>query len=271
MNSPVPLGSRHSGHRRPWSTASISLAMLGVLLIGFVHCTTPATTSTLKIAAAANTQFAMETIVEQFIVASGISCELITSSSGKLTAQIKEGAPFDVFISADLRYPEALQADGQTLGELVTYALGGLALWSRRDRAPLALDSLSSGRIKYIAVANPKTAPYGSAALEVLRAHADYDDIRDKLVFGESISQVNQFIHSGTADVGFTAESVVRSPVMRGVGRFVPIDQALHTPIVQGAAVLRSTRDAASAQQFLDFLGSAEVRQILVDHGYEIP
>ena len=163
----------------------------------------------LTIATAANMQFAMEDMIRAFEVAADISCELVVSSSGKLTAQIHEGAPFDILISADMKYPEDLYRAGLTETPPQVYAYGKLVLWSLQDSLELSLQALKSPNVRHVALANPETAPYGKAALEVLQYHGIYEEVREKLVFGESIAQTNQFIISKAAEAGFTAMSVV--------------------------------------------------------------
>ncbi|MEO6187741.1 MAG: molybdate ABC transporter substrate-binding protein, partial [Ginsengibacter sp.] len=179
---------------------------------------------TLTIAVAANMQFAAKDLVNAFTSETGIKTKLIISSSGQLTAQIKAGAPFDVFISADMKYPMELFSSGHATKKPIVYAYGKLVLWSLVDSIAPSINTLTSARINHIAIANPKTAPYGMAAIEVLKRHALYEPLKNKLVYGESISQTNQFIISKSAGVGFTAKSVVLSPQMEGKGKWTEID-----------------------------------------------
>ncbi len=223
----------------------------------------------LTIAAAANTQFVMEALVESFTKSSGIECETIIGSSGKLTAQIKGGAPFNIFISADMKYPALLFEDNYTLEAPKIYAHGQLVLWTMIEGIQPSLDLLSAEDIGHIALANPKTAPYGLAAMEVLNHYGLSESLVSKLVYGESISQTNQFINSGAAEIGFTAKSVVLSPQMLGKGHWVEIARDAYTPIAQGVVILKQDEDQLEqAQKFYDFLFSDKGKEILDKFGY---
>jgi molybdate transport system substrate-binding protein len=216
-------------------------------------------------------QFAMEEIIEGFTAETGISCHLVISSSGKLTAQITEGAPYDILVSADMKYPGQLHAAGFTLGPPVIYAYGKLVLWTTQPEIEPDVKVLGSHEIRYIALANPNTAPYGAAALEVLQHHNLDVALKEKLVFGESIGQVNQFISSGSAEIGFTALSVVSAPRFEGMGRWKALDTALYSPIEQGVVVIRKEDSTQQdALLFRDFLSSDQAKQILVKYGYAI-
>lgn len=225
----------------------------------------------LTIATAANMQFAMKEIVHDFTQKTGIHCHQIIGSSGKLTAQIKEGAPFDVFVSADMKYPNQLFKEGLGLEPPRIYAFGKLVLWSAKKRDSLSLKTLTQSSIHHIAMANPKTAPYGVAAEQVLKKTGLWNSIHNKLVFGESIAQTNQFIMSGTAGVGFTAESVVKSPEMKNSGTWVALDSNLYTPIAQGILLLKSNRFKQNeTRRFLHFLFSGKGKKVLKKYGYSV-
>jgi molybdate transport system substrate-binding protein len=214
----------------------------------------------------------MADLATAFTAQTGIDCETILGSSGKLTAQIQEGAPFDVFVSADLKYPEALSRNGFTTEPPLTYAYGRLVLWTVIGEREPSLDQLTEPSVRHIALANPSTAPYGAAAWETLQSLQWLDRLEKKLVYGESIAQTNQFITSAAAEMGFTALAVVRSPAMRERGRWVLIDPTLYTPIAQGVVVLNNRPEAeAQARLFRDFLQSERARAILLDYGYDVP
>ena len=172
----------------------------------------------ITIAVAANMQFAMRALTHAFEKQNGITCDLIISSSGKLTAQIKAGAPYDLFVSADMKYPEDLYKSGFALEEPKIYAYGKLVLWSMDQEVKPSLAVLKTQAIKHIACANPKTAPYGVAAVEALKHYGLYNQVKSKLVYGESIAQTKQFIISESAELSFTAKSVVLSPDLKGSG-----------------------------------------------------
>jgi len=226
--------------------------------------------NTLTIAASANMQYAMEELIARFEEESGISCELIVGSSGKLTAQIVEGAPFDLFFSADMKYPRAIYEKGLTSGPPRIYAYGHLVFWSLDPGLELTKEGLMGEELRHIAVANPETAPYGRAAEDLLRGMGVYEKIESKLVFGESVAQTNQFILSGTAEVGITARSVVSAPEARGKGQWREADVTLYEPIAQGLVHLKQNDPEKEkwAREFDDFLRSQTAIDILHKFGY---
>lgn len=246
--------------------AFLAQTLFGLLVALTISCSNP--TKQLTIATAANMQFAMNALVQAYEAQTDIDCEIILGSSGKLTAQIREGAPYDLFFSADTKYPEALQASGNTINEPVIYAQGQLVLWSMKKNLLVSLDQLSSDEITHIAMANPKTAPYGLASQEVLQQiHFNKDS---KLVYGESISQVNQFIISGAAELGFTAKSVVLSPPMSDKGNWVSVADSLYAPINQALVVLKNDRAMEDeVKGFIEFVLSEEGQAILQKYGYK--
>ncbi|GJM27978.1 MAG: molybdate ABC transporter substrate-binding protein [Cyclobacteriaceae bacterium] len=221
----------------------------------------------LTIAVASNMQFAMDDMVRVFENKTGLVCDLVTSSSGKLTAQIKEGAPFDLLVSADMKYPEELFRSGLSTEHPVVYAYGSLVLLSTVNNYQPVMEDLTTQTIRHIAIANPKTAPYGKAAMEVLQNYGLTDSIRHKLVFGENISQVNQFLVSGAAQIGFTAKSIALAPPMKERSRWTEIDESQYTPIAQGVVIIDNPNSARS-RQFLDFLFSPEGQEVLQKYGY---
>ncbi len=226
----------------------------------------------LRVAVAANAQFVMEPLRAAFERETGIAIEPVVSSSGKLTAQIQQGAPFDVFLSADMQFPDALYKANLTLGEPMVYAYGTLVLWTGPSHAKaIQLFGLPSNTVQRIAIANATTAPYGEAALAALRYFRLYDKVQTKLVFAESIGQVNQYVMTGATEVGFTAKSVVMSPENVGKGFWLELPAKSHPPIVQGAVVLARTSRATEARQFLTFLKTSTARRILLRYGYRLP
>ena len=223
----------------------------------------------LTIATAANMQFAMEEISAVFEQESGFKCEIIVSSSGKLTAQIKEGAPYDIFVSADMKYPLELFNTGFTTREPTIYAYGKLILWSMIDSIKPSVDLLLQKNIKHIASANPKTAPYGIATEEVLNHYKIFDRTKSKLVYGESVAQTNQFITTKATEIGFTAKSVVLSPIVKGKGNWVAIDENTYTPIKQGIVIIKNSPSYSEKKElFYNFLFSKKGTVILNKFGY---
>lgn len=244
---------------------------LGFLLIlAIFSCSTKE--NTLTIATAANMQFAMNALVEAYESETGTECEIILGSSGKLTAQIQEGAPYDLFFSADMKFPEALMASGNANSEPIIYAQGQLVLWTSRKSPLHSVIEIIRKETNHIALANPKTAPYGEATIQVLRNLDFYEMVNSKLVFGESISQVNQFVLSGAAEYGFTAKSVVLSPNMLEYNNWIDIADSLHTPINQSMIVIENNRELESqAERFVEFVLSQKGQVILQQYGYKQP
>lgn len=221
------------------------------------------------VATAANMKSAMANLTKAYTYKTGVEFELIIGSSGKLTAQIMEGAPFDIFIAANMKYPEAVYAGGKARNVPRVYANGKLVLWSMVENIPVSMASLSDSTIGHIALANPKTAPYGDAAQEVLQHYGLMEVLKPKLVFGESIGQTDQFIISQAAQIGFTALSTVLSPEMKGKGSWIPIDPSLYSNISQGVVLIHRKEGAnPDTQGFYDFLFSVEAKEILKEFGY---
>lgn len=221
------------------------------------------------IATAANTQFALETITENFSKEAGIKTRLVISSSGKHTAQIIAGAPYDIFISADMKYPVLLHEQKLTTSSPKIYAYGKLVLWSIDTTRQLSIESLEDINIKHIAIPNPETAPYGQAALEVLQNLNYWELLKSKMVYGESVAQANQYIISGAAELGFTASSIVNSPINHKVGRWSEVPDTLYSPIAQGVVILKRTNKAEQAQKFYEYLLSEKSMAVLRSYGYQ--
>ncbi|SHJ22591.1 molybdate transport system substrate-binding protein [Arenibacter nanhaiticus] len=222
----------------------------------------------LRIATAANMQFAMKAIVEKYTQKTGVDCELIIGSSGKLTSQIVGGAPYDIFLAANMKYPEAVYNSGLALNAPKVYASGKLVLWSMEPNIAVNITSLNSPEITNIALANPKTAPYGVAAAEVLQHYGLLEALSDKLVYGESIAQTNQFITSKAVQIGFTSLSAVLSPTVKDKGSWMALAPELYTPIHQGVVLVKQAKDPKKAQEFYNYLFSSEAKEILKEFGY---
>lgn len=229
---------------------------------------------TLTVAVAANVQYTFDELHAEFKRETGHDLKPVFNSSGRFAAQIMNGAPFDVFLSADMEYPEKLYKEGFADAAPRVYAYGALVLWTMSD-----LDlknwqgTLASPAVKKIAVANPKTAPYGRETVRALDRLKLRDALSPKLVYAESIAQANQYIHSRAADAGFTAKSVVVSPEMKGQGTWVELPKGSYQPIAQGAVVLKHGQQTRPklAQQFHDFLYAEKARAIFARHGYLLP
>lgn len=228
----------------------------------------------ITIAAAADLQFAMQDIAEQFQKETGKSVKLIFGSSGNFFQQIQNGAPFDMFFSADLNYPKKLEAAGLTEpGSYYQYAKGRIVIWVLKDSAlnvSSGLKSLENPNINKIAVANPQHAPYGQAAVAALQKEGIYDRVKDKFVLGENISQTASFVVSGSADVGIVALSLALSPSMKEKGRYVEIPTDKYPPIEQAGVILRSSGNKQVAKQFLSFINTTSVADTLRRYGFDV-
>jgi molybdate transport system substrate-binding protein len=232
----------------------------------------------IKVAAAADLSAAIEKLNAAFEKQSGIHLAVSLGSSGNFFAQIQNGAPFDLFLSADKSYPEKLEQAGQTEGAIVPYARGQLVVWTaNRTQLRLAakadhiLRALASPAIAKIAIANPEHAPYGRAAVAALTHDGVYDQVKSKIVLGENISQTAQFAQSGNADVALVALSVALSEPMRQSGNYVLVPQSSYPPIEQAGVVVKSSQHKQEARRFLEYLTSAEARSILHGFGFSDP
>ncbi len=222
-----------------------------------------------SIAAAANLQFVIPELMEAFTKESGIDCTVSISSSGKLTAQITEGAPFDLFLSADMYYPNYLFQQGFGSKEPEVYAKGILVLWSMK-KMNLTLEGLADPQIKHIALANPELAPYGISAKELLIKKGIWEMLQGKFVFGESVSQTNQYIYTGVAEVGFTSKSSVLDQNLKSKGVWIEIPPTEYKEISQGILILKNSEQREGAQKFYNFIFSVKGREILKKYGYEV-
>ncbi|MEM9362884.1 MAG: molybdate ABC transporter substrate-binding protein [Bacteroidota bacterium] len=224
------------------------------------------------VAVSANMQFAMQPITESFLKETGVECELILGSSGKLSAQITQGAPYDVFVSADTIYPKEMYTSGKTVGKPRIYTEGKLVLWTLSNAFAPSLAILNSEHIEHIALANPKTAPYGAASVQILKQQPFYSAIEEKLVFGESIGQTNQFITSKSAEIGITSIAVVSSPEMKNMGHWVPLENKAYPSLLQSAVLLKKKKGVSKeSKAFYNFLFSDKAQSILKEYGYSIP
>jgi molybdate transport system substrate-binding protein len=228
----------------------------------------------ITVAGAANVQFTLDDLKAEFTKETGIGVKTVIGSSGKLTAQVENGAPFDVFLSADMKYPTKLYKDGFSSDAPKVYAYGVLVLWTMKDLdLSKSVNALNNATIQKIAIANPEVAPYGREAVNALKFYKLYDQLQKELVLGESIAQTNQFITTGAADIGFTAKSVVVAPNMKDKGKWVEVDTQSYKPIAQGVIVLKyaQANHSKEAREFYDFLFSSPAQEIFKKYGYKLP
>jgi molybdate transport system substrate-binding protein len=233
------------------------------------------TSCVVTVAAASDLTYAMKEIAANFEKSAACSVRVSYGSSGNFETQIENGAPFDVFFSADIEYPRKLEAEGlASPGSTYLYGIGKLILWVRNDSqldVSKGLDVLRDPSVKKIAIANPLHAPYGRAAEYALRKAGVYDAIKDRLVLGENISQTAEFAETGNADAGILALSLVLSPALKDKGRYFQIADNLYSPIQQGVVVVRPSKNLQSAQAFLDYIKTPAMTAILERYGFVLP
>jgi molybdate transport system substrate-binding protein len=253
--------------------AHLGLVLAVVFLTGFSgrYCTAQEIT----VAAASDLQFAFHDVGERFEKATGKQVKLIFGSSGNFFAQLQNGAPFDVFFSADIDYPKRLVTAGLAEpGTLYSYARGKIALWApTQSKLDLGrgLRVLLDPSIQKVAIANPAHAPYGRAAVAALRHENLYDQVSPKFVLGENISQTATFVVSGGADVGILALSLALAPSMKEKGRYAEIPQEDYPAIEQGAVILKSSPHKDIARQFIEFVKTPPIQDLLRGYGFAVP
>lgn len=231
-----------------------------------------ATATPITAAAASDLQVVLPALLTRFERDTGAKVAVSFGSSGNFFAQIQNGAPFDVFFSADVDYPKQLVARGLADGDsLYQYAAGRIVLWTRKDTGidvRRGLEVLRDARVRRIAIANPEHAPYGRAAVAALRHDNVYDAVRQKLVLGENISQTAQLADSGNADVGIIALSLALGPTLRAAGTYAEIPAAAHPPIQQAAVVVTASRNKAGARKLLAYMKRPDTQELLKRSGF---
>jgi molybdate transport system substrate-binding protein len=225
------------------------------------------------IAAAADLKFAMDEIVASFKTSHpGDEVIAIYGSSGKLHTQILEGAPYDLFFSADIAFPRMLVKKGLAASEVMPYAIGRIVLWSTsRDARQMTLASLADPGIRHIAIANPAHAPYGKRAEEALRALNLWDQVEPRLVLGENVTQAAQFVQSGNAEVGIISLSLALNRELASKGGYWLIPDNLHEPLEQGYVVTKHGESNALAGAFAKYVSSAPARAVMTKYGFVLP
>jgi molybdate transport system substrate-binding protein len=226
----------------------------------------------ITVAAAADLQFAFQEVAARFQKDTGKSVKLISGSSGNFFTQIQNGAPFDVFFSADIDYPRKLEAAGLAEpGTLYPYATGKIVLWvpneSKLDLGQ-GVRVLLDPSIKKIALANPEHAPYGRAAVAAIKRENIYNKIAGKFVLGENISQAASFVVSGSADIGIVALSLALAPAMKQKGRYAEIPPDTYPPLEQAAVILKSSDKKDTARQFIEFMKTPPILELLRSYGF---
>ncbi len=244
---------------RPLQGVSFVFVLFVLVLLPF-----RASAEELFVATASNALKAVREIARSFQGLEGVRVHVVSGSTGKLYAQIVNGAPYHIFLSADKERPRLLEQNGIGIrGTRFTYARGVLVVWTRRDTPLDSIEELADPRIKLIAIANPLTAPYGRAAMEALKKKGLFEKVKNKLLYAENVSQALGFTITGNADASIVALSAVSGTE----GRLIKVDPSLYPPIEQDAIALRDTPEV---HRFLQFLRSARARSIFKKYGYPV-
>jgi len=250
---------------------TLARTLLVVLAVALAPAANAA--ETLRIAAASDLKYCLDQIVAEFSQAhADADVDVVYGSSGNFKTQIEQGAPFDIYFSADIAYPRELAGKGFASSEVQPYALGRLVLWSKViDAGKLGIADLTRADILKIAIANPLHAPYGKRAEEALRAGGVWDNVEGKLVYGENISQAAQFAQSGNAEVGIIALSLVTAPEMAGKGSYSLVPGTLHQPLEQGFIVTRRAAGNMLAKNFAEYMRAPATRAVMARYGFALP
>ncbi|WPP52797.1 molybdate ABC transporter substrate-binding protein [Catalinimonas niigatensis] len=253
----------------------VSIVLLSALIAGLLHSPVQAQGNTVKVAVAANLLLPMQEVKKLYEKKFESELILIPGSSGKLTAQIINGAPYDIFLSADMKYPRQIFDEGHALSEPEVLVRGQLVFWSKTKPAePLEKWLSTSDNIKSIAIAQPELAPYGQRAQDWLNEKDIYEVVLPKVIFGESIGQVNQYIRSGTVEAAFTAISAMQAKEVKDIGYWQTLNVNSGDPsqLDHGLVLLENAvADEYTINQFLEFIKSPIADKVFQDFGYEVP
>ncbi|MFB0937082.1 MAG: molybdate ABC transporter substrate-binding protein [Propionivibrio sp.] len=248
--------------------------MLRILLLAIaLLASLTAHAEKITVAAAADLKFAMDEIAASFRSASpGDEIEVIYGSSGKFHTQIQQGAPYDLFFSADIGFAHELVKRGLAASSVKPYAVGRIVLWSTtRDATKMTLESLTDPKIARIAIANPKHAPYGKRAEEALRASGLWEKVESRLVYGENIAHTAQFVQTGNAEIGIIALSLAVNPELAAKGGYWLIPDNLHEPLEQGFIITKRAESNALAKRFAGFMQAKAARAVMTKYGFILP
>jgi molybdate transport system substrate-binding protein len=242
------------------------------MMIIITSCNLTNKNNVVHVAAASNLRYALEEINLEFEKISGVKLEMSVASSGKLTAQIQNGAPFDIFLSANKKYPFYLFEKGFGVSKPKLFCNGLLIYWTIKDiKLKGDLQEIANSNIQKIALANPNNAPFGIASVEALKSISLYDSVSKKLIFAENVSQISQYVLNNNVDIGFTGKSIVLSPKLKGRGQYFDVDEKLYSPIEQYVLLLKNGASNNNAQKYIDFLFSDSAQSIFKRYGYKIP
>jgi molybdate transport system substrate-binding protein len=255
---------------------SFSLIVLLVLVSGVAIPRAESAAREINVAAAADLSAVLQEVATNYEKRTGVAVKLSFGASGALTQQIQNGAPFDVFFSADMDYPRQLIAGGQADGAtLYRYAVGQLVLWVPKDSTldveHKGMDVLLDQSVKKISIANPQHAPYGRAATAALKHYGLDEKVGDRLVLGENVAQAAQFVESGNAQVGLVALAHAMAPAMQGKGRYWIVPAEAYPPLDQGVVLISHSPHPEDAAAFLGFIKTEEVAGLLRRYGFSSP
>jgi molybdate transport system substrate-binding protein len=258
---------------RAWKLAGRKALRGAVSAIAVLAFAFSAHAESLTIAAAADLKFAMDELLVAYRKINPTDSVVVSyGSSGQFHTQIQQGAPFDMFFSADISFPRELAEHGLAAGEPKPYAFGRIVLWSSTlDATQMTLASLADSKVTRIAIANPKHAPYGKRAEEALRAAGVWEQVQPKLVFGENIAQTAQFVSTGNAQVGIVALSLALNAGLADKGGYWLIPDTLHQPLEQGFVTTQRAASNPAAGRFADYISSKPARAVLTRYGFVLP
>lgn len=225
-----------------------------------------------NIAAAADLRYAMDNIVKAYKKANPkADIKVAYGSSGTAYQQIVNGAPYDIYFSADIMYPQKLKQQGLTATKPKLYAIGFIVLWSNQINILKGMSSLNDSKIRKIAIANPEHAPYGMRAEESLKYYKLYDELKNKLIMGDNISQAAQYAQTGNAEVGILALSLVMSPTMKDQGEYFLIDSKSYSPLEQAYVIIKKSVVNTETYKFAKFVATPTARAIFKSYGFKLP
>jgi len=251
--------------------AAVVTKPVALLIIFYIMLCGSAPAQVLKVAATANLQSVIAVLQKDFKQKTNIDIEPIIGSSGKLVAQIRNGAPYDIFLSDDMGFPESLYKNGFATKAPAAYACGSLIICSTKNIGFENWErTMLTPRIKKIAIANPAATPYGAAASQALQKKGILDNIHSKIIIGESISQVNTYIITGVVDVGFTTQALLKDRANKTVLYWKTIAPNSYAPIKQGMVILKRAAGDATAEKFYNYLLSTDAKKIFEQYGYRI-
>jgi molybdate transport system substrate-binding protein len=243
------------------------MKLLTLLLASLAFSISPLVAGEVNIAAAADMKYALDDIAKVYMKRHpDTKINTMFGSSGKAFTQISNGAPYDIYYSADIDYPKKLKAAGKAVGEVKPYAIGRIVLWSNTIDTAKGINTLLSPNVKKIAIANPEHAPYGRAAVAALKTYGVYDKIKSKLIYGENINQTAQYVQTKAADIAILALSITSSPALRDTPSFL-IPKESHPELVQGYVLVKNNPEA---KDFISFFETKEANEILKKYGFVV-